>query len=192
MQKDKGFMPAFILCVIVLVTTTLLAFTNQITFEPRLALEAATVKANQLAMFPDASEFKPMELARIQAELPGVASVDLAVKDGKNAGVLIQAKSRGYGGNVPVLVAFDLTGKITNLKILSNDETPGLGKKVEDKSFFGQFIGKMTDKPFTIKADETDKTRIDAIAGATISSRAVNEAMNQASSAFRMVASEVK
>ena len=55
-------MPAFILCVIVLVTTTLLAFTNQITFEPRMALEAATVKANQLAMFPDASEFKPMEL----------------------------------------------------------------------------------------------------------------------------------
>lgn len=185
-------MPAIILCVIVLVTTTLLAFTNQITYEPRLALEAATAKANQLAMFPDASEFKPMELSAVQASLPGVVSANLAVKDSQNIGVLIQAKSRGYGGNVPVLVAFDLTGKITNMKILSNDETPGLGKKVEDESFFGQFIGKMSDKPFTIKADETDKTRIDAIAGATISSRAVNEAMNQAASAFRMVASEVK
>lgn len=185
-------MPALILCLIVLVTSTLLAFTNQITYEPRLALEAATAKANQLAMFPDASEFRPMEIGDVQAAYPGLVSANLAIKDGQTIGILIQAKSRGYGGNVPVLVAVDPEGSITNLKILSNDETPGLGKKIEDPGFFGQFIGKTADKLFTIKSDEPDKTHIDAIAGATISSRAVNEAMNQAVSAYQMLASEVK
>lgn len=192
MQKDKGYMPAIILCIICLVTTGLLALTNQLTYGPRLVLEAAALKANQQEMFPTASEFKQLDIEALKAQYPGVVSVAIARNADGAAGVLIQSSSRGYAGSVPVLVAIDKAGLILNLKYLTNDETPGLGKKVEDRKFFGQFIGKKTDKPFTVKFNESGKTSIDAVAGATISSRAVTEAVNAADSIYLKIAAEVK
>jgi len=185
-------MPAIILCVICLVTTALLAVTNQITYLPRLELEAAALKADQQTLFPNAAEFTPIDITAHQAKYPGVTSALVAKSATGVVGVLIRTASRGYGGDVPVLLAFDKSGQILRMKYLSNDETPGLGKKVENQAFFGQFIGKSTDKLFTVKATETYKTRIDAVAGATISSRAVTEAINAAASIFKLIAAEVK
>jgi len=185
-------MPAFILCVICLITTILLALTNQITFGPKLILEAAALKATQQELFPAAVDFLPMDIEALKAQYPSVESVIVAKSADGAIGVVIQASSRGYGGTVPVLVAIDKAGQIVNLKYLRNDETPGLGKKVEDKLFYGQFIGKKTDKPFTVKPNESGKVSIDAVAGATISSRAVTEAINATTSVYQKISAEVK
>lgn len=185
-------MPAIILCVICLVTTALLAVTNQITYAPRLSLEAAALKADQQELFPSATEFKPIDITSFKEQFPGVASALVARSASGAEGVLIRSSSRGYGGDVPVLIALDKSGKILRMKFLSNDETPGLGKKVENQTYFGQFIGKQTDKLFTVKTNEAEKIRIDAVAGATISSRAVTEAINAAASLFKKISAEVK
>lgn len=193
MQKDKGFMPAIILTMICLVTTFLLALTNQFTFLPRLQLEAETARADQQAMFATASTFDEIDLAGREADFRGIQSAFVA-RDAAKAtlGFVIKSSYRGYGSNVPVLVAIDNSGKILNLKILANEETPGLGKKVENKSFYSQFAGKSISKAFTVNPAETSKVKIDAVAGATISSRAVTEAINQAAAAAIKLAAEVK
>lgn len=185
-------MPAIILCVICLVTTALLALTNQMTYAPRIELEAAAIKANQQELFPNATDFKELDITALKTQFTGVSSIMVARSATAVEGVLIRSASRGYGGNVPILIALDPTGKLINMKYLSNDETPGLGKKVQDKAFYSQFIGKKTDKPFTVKLNEAGKVSIDAVAGATISSRAVTEAINAAASAFQKIAAEVK
>jgi electron transport complex protein RnfG len=62
--------------------------------------------------------------------------------------------------------------------VLSNDETPGLGKKVEQNTFLRQFVNRAADKLFALKVESSKQLPIDAVSGATISSRAVTESVN--------------
>ena len=90
---------------------------------------------------------------------------------GAQVGLVIRVGMRGYGGPVPILVGLDLAGRVLALSVASPaeglKETPGLGLKADEKWFSDQFIG----------ADSTVRLRkeggtIDAISGATITSRA--------------------
>ena len=77
-----------------------------------------------------------------------------------------------------------MDGKIHDIQVIKDDETPGLGKKVRDKAFLSPFIGKAATEVFSVRPDETDLTRIDSVSGATISSRAVAEAVNKACAVY--------
>lgn len=193
MSKDNGFMPAIILTVIVLVTTGLLALTSSLTQTARDEQAVLAANANRIAVYPTAATFDPIDLAKYTAEYPGISEAYVA-RDaaGKLIGYLYQSAFRGYAGNVPVLVAITPDNKISNAKVLDNDETPGLGKKVAEAGFIGQFTGLDATKIYSVKPNETDKVQLDAIAGATISSNAVTRAVNQAAALHQLVATEVK
>jgi electron transport complex protein RnfG len=99
----------------------------------------------------------------------------LAKKDNKDLGYIIKAQIKGYGGPIDMLVGFDFNGVIQGIKILTQNETPGLGAKIievrsgENRPWFlKQFEGK------NVKDLELGKD-IQAITAATISSRAVLE-----------------
>jgi Na+-translocating ferredoxin:NAD+ oxidoreductase RnfG subunit len=82
------------------------------------------------------------------------------------------ATAQGFGG----LITVKLTLKdqvVTELTIETPDEIPGMGQTASEEAFTSQFIGKIG--PFTYRADG-----IDAITGATITSTAVLDAINQA------------
>lgn len=79
-------------------------------------------------------------------------------------------------------VAFDEEGTITNVIGMDNTETPGLGTKVQLPDFTDQFLGRAAE-PLTI--DD-----IDAVTGATISSKAALAAVNEAIEAYRSAAGE--
>jgi electron transport complex protein RnfG len=193
MSKDNGYIPAIILTIIVLVTTGLLALTSGLTQAARDAQAVAAANANRLAVYPTAGKFEPIDLTPYAAEIPGVTEAYI-VHDGNGAliGYLYQSEFRGYASEVPVLVAISPNSRIVKALVLENDETPGLGKKVADESFIGQFVGLDTTKVYTVKPNETDKTLLDAIAGATISSTAVTRAINQANALHQLVVTEVK
>jgi electron transport complex protein RnfG len=79
--------------------------------------------------------------------------------------------STGYGGPIVLLVGVDTKeGKITGLKVLEHQETPGLGSNVAEAGFLSQFLGKSLESPFRVGED------VQAVSGATISSRAVARA----------------
>ena len=100
------------------------------------------------------------------------------------AGYVITAQAKGYGGQVPVMVAFGADGAIASVRFLDNSETPGLGQKVKDDAFQGQFSG-MAAEAFTL--DD-----IDAVTGATISSRAATTAINAAIEVYQSLQSDGK
>ena len=85
----------------------------------------------------------------------------------------VTASAQGFGGPVAVTAAFDADGKITYIKIGDDSfsETAGLGAKALEDSFQAQFIG----KAMPLKLSD-----IDAIAGATVTSTAVVDALNAA------------
>lgn len=193
MSKDNGFMPAIILTVIVLITTGLLALTSGLTQAARDEQAVIAANANRLAVYPTAATFEPIDLAKYTAEHPGVSEA-FVVRDsaGQLIGYLYQSAFRGYAGNVPVLVAISPDSKVSKALVLDNDETPGLGKKVADAGFIGQFTDLDATRVYSVKPNETDKVQLDAIAGATISSNAVTRAVNQATALHQLVAAEVK
>lgn len=84
----------------------------------------------------------------------------------------------GYSGRVEIMVGIDPEGIIQNIEVLAHKETPGLGTKIADAKFKDQFIGKMLGTfDFRVTKDGGD---VDAISGATISSRAFTEAVLEA------------
>ena len=76
------------------------------------------------------------------------------------------------------MIAISNEGIISGVRVLSNEETPGLGKKVEGSAFLQQFFLKPADRKFALSAQSGQDQQVDAISGATISSRAVTEAVN--------------
>ena len=99
-------------------------------------------------------------------------------KNGLN-GTVVEASAKGYGGPINLLVGIDKDGKVIDVAVVSHLETPGLGAKIEEKKFIGQFKGKGVSE-MVLKKDSGNNDGIDAIAAATISSRAVTKAVKEA------------
>ncbi|MDY0273923.1 MAG: FMN-binding protein [Desulfomicrobium sp.] len=112
-----------------------------------------------------------------------------SLKDGKLLAVAMEAGGKGYGGDVNVLVGFDVAkDAILGISITTHKETPGLGSRVEDPSFTKQFRGLPLDKA-ALKRDGGD---IDAVSGATFSSLGASSAANQAAKWYESIKDSIK
>lgn len=123
----------------------------------RMSFESSLKEA-----LPGAESYKEAEMGIFEGE-----------KRGEVIGWVFTASPQGYGGKIGMLVGINLEGRVTGVKILSQKETPGLGVNILKPSFLSQFINKTADDPLEPKKD------IDAITGATISSRAVSSGVRQ-------------
>jgi electron transport complex protein RnfG len=97
----------------------------------------------------------------------------IARKEDKIIGYIVQSYGKGYSSYIDILVAVDTDFKVEKIGILDQKETPGLGDEVDTAAFKNQFEGKNVDHLKVVKTDTTED--IQAISGATISSRAVAE-----------------
>ncbi len=102
--------------------------------------------------------------------------------DGKLAGWVTKSAGQGYADKIEILIGFDPgMDKITGLFVLDQKETPGLGNKILEDTWRGQFLEKSTAKPLTpVKGKSRAPNEINAITGATISSKAVTDIINTA------------
>lgn len=143
------------LLVICLVVAAVVSFVNELTKTRYAALQAeeqaramATVFGKEAVDFSEVGE--------------GVYRISL---DGAELGYCVQTVTAGFGGDMALTVGFDGAGAVVGVQILSHSETPGLGARVDDAAYLSQYIGKSGD--LVLGED------VDAISGATISSRAV-------------------
>ena len=103
--------------------------------------------------------------------------------EGNFIGAAIKTYSKnGFGGKIELMVGMLANGIINKVSVLSQAETPGLGANMVNDKFKGQFDGK-DPKTFTLKVKK-DGGDVDAITAATISSRAVSEAIKKAADGF--------
>ena len=108
------------------------------------------------------------------------------VKDaqGDDLGAAVESTTMGFGGNLKVMVGFDLDGKILGYTLLEHAETPGLGAKADkwfQKGEKGDIVGKSPAEPLTVSKDGG---QVDAITASTITSRAFLLAVNNAYNAY--------
>ena len=174
MKSLKEYLvPTITLFVICLVATALLGVTNQVTAPiiEQLAIETE-IKSRQV-VFADAKSFGEAEILADGTSV--VAALDEA---GNTIGHVVVNTAKGYGGDISVMTGVDAEGKVTGVNILSHAETAGLGAKAAEQDFRDRFIGLVNG--ITVSKDKAGDNSIDAITGATITSRAVTEAVNAA------------
>ena len=195
MAASKAFMKdALILFAITLVSGICLGFVYDITKGP---IEQATIAANNKTyqqVLSTASSFADMEGSEAAvadlnasgalASFGGVAVE--SVLEGTDAsgavvGYVINSLSNdSYGGAVKISVGFAANGAITGVGIREINDTPGLGLKAKEADFRDQYIGKNEDSLVVTKMGASTSNEIDAISGATVTSKAVTNAVNAA------------
>ncbi len=186
------------LAAICLVAAAALAVTYRMT---RPTIEARTradrVEALKVVL-PDAVEFSQ----RISGEkIDYYRGFD---RDGELAGYAFIGEARGYSSDISVMVGIDPSGEIAGIEILSQQETPGLGTRAVEvpatRTFWEALLGREAEEPpgrplfqeqfsgktvdrLEVVTGETE-TEIEALTGATITSRAITEAVKQSLQAF--------
>lgn len=166
--------PVLVLFVIAVVISGALAYVNDLTAPIIAENDRKVADAARAEVLPDADAFTQVELTEDMKKSTGATEMYKADND---AGYVITASTSGYGGALPVMVGLDKDGKIVRIKVMQNEETPGLGKKVEDTSYTDQFKN--------LAGGETGS--VTTIAGATISSKAVIVAVDGAFEAYNAV-----
>lgn len=141
------------------ISAALLSWVYLIT-KPKIELYARQAFENSLReVIPAAVSFREVK--------KGNQIIYEGLTNGNVKGSAFALAPQGYSGKIEMLVGVDREGKVSGIKILNQRETPGLGANVIKQKFLNQFLGKSSQDPLEPKKD------IDAITGATISSRAV-------------------
>ena len=154
----KNIKSVCILVAICSVMALLLAMTNQFTAPIIEKNNAAAANAALLEVMPEGTGFDSVDLSGYT--LP--ASVVEAHKETSGKGYVIQLSVTGYGTNMVIMCGVSADNKVTGAVCLSSNET--LGK---EKEYGKNFTGK-------------DAAAVDAISGATVSSKAVIRCVNSA------------
>lgn len=184
---------AFILFAITLVAGILLGVVYQVTKEP-IAYQAklAQDRANQ-SVFAAASTFEDVEVKETTALADYTGVTIESVKEARDAsgnglGYVIQVKSKGYGDFITYTVGITNDSNINGISIISIAETPGLGMNAE-KVIVPQFVDKAATAFSVVKNGQLSDagTQVEAISGATITSRAVTNGVNAAVAYFENV-----
>ena len=171
-MKRQILTPALSLFLICAITTLLLAVSNQATKGPIAELEAQTALEAQQTVLPSAASFESRTAADGTAYSVGLDS------SGQSVGYVFTTSASGYGGLIKVMTGLDTSGAITGVELLEISETAGLGMNAQRESFRNQFVGLSGSVQVTKSA--AGEGEITALTGATITSRAVANAVNQA------------
>ena len=199
---------ALILFAITLVAGLLLGVVYEVTKAPReKQAELTRINAFKTVFtdyFEDNEEYKDVDSKKIDFEDIDLSAIDdfkenlkkagysekkvivneavTAVVDDKEVGYAVTVTSKeGYGGDIKFTVGFLKNGTVTGISYLSISETAGLGMEAKNSSFIKSFVGKSGGQ-FIVNKDNSSglPNEIDAISGATITTRAITNGVNAA------------
>ncbi len=166
----------FILGIICAIASGLLAGVNFIT-KPRILAQAKAEEESSLKqVLPEAVRFSEVKSGE---EIIYYKAYD---KAGNLVGVAFKAPAKGYSSTIETIAGMTKDGVITAIKILNQSETPGLGARIIEPEFTGQFINK----------NVPALNDVQAITGATISSQAVIDAVKKKAQEIKVLIKDEK
>lgn len=186
-RKNDNFMKdALILFAITLVLGLCLGLVYKVTKEP---IDKAAEEAKQIA-YQKVYDGKDIEIVEDEAltksaveyvseKYAATIQEAVVVKDtsGTELGKAYIVSAKGYGGDVTLSVGIDTEGVVTGMDVITMNETAGLGANCTKPEFKEQFKGKTGELSVT-KSGNAGEDEIDALSGATITSKAVTSAVN--------------
>lgn len=163
--------PVIVLTCICLVVSVLLAYVNSVTAPIIAEAEQRTAQEAMAEVLPEADSFDPINIDGLPER------VDEVYRAENGSGYVFMLTTKGYGGDMKLICGINADGTIETCKTLSHSETSGLGSKTAEDPYRNQYCGKSADT----------LGEVDAISGATISSTAYMNAVQDAFEAFGMV-----
>ena len=188
MKIDSKFITrvAGTLTAICLVVAALLGGVNAITADKIAAINFANTAASLAAVSEGADDFPTLSLtdAMTAAASAGGAKLTEAYEvkaAGETMGYAFKVVASGSQGNIEMIVGIDADNAVTGVSIVNNKETAGIGSKVMENNalpsgtgVLDQFIGMSGAGSLTVGKN------VDAISGATVSSKGVTKGVNAA------------
>jgi len=171
--KTSAFL--FVTAVIVV---AMLVFSHSLTLQP-IEYKYAQARAAVIRdVFPHADDYTDYQPAE---GFPGnIAGVTECTANGVFMGYVVELFVEGYSGTIDLMVGISSTeGAMTGMRVISHTETPGLGALIVKDTFFRRYDNRAL-KPLTVVRAGAGEYEIDALASATISTRAVTNAVNEA------------
>lgn len=132
---------------------------------------------------PNVAQSEELLDAQGQPAVKGSRVFRCSTADGRLAGWAVQTSGTGFVDKISLVFGVSADGqRITGLKVIENVETPGLGNKIAEDKWAGQYANLDATKEIAVKKGPADAARneIQAITGATWSSRYVTDIVNQA------------
>ncbi|MDE7254103.1 MAG: RnfABCDGE type electron transport complex subunit G [Acetatifactor sp.] len=185
---------AGILFAITLIAGVMLGFVYELTKEPIRIQQEKAIQEACMAVFPDSGEncvFEQIQyvpesetMEELAAQGVTIGSVYSARMQGEADNTLMgyvveSVTSEGYGGEIVLYVGVAVDGSVGGVSILDISETPGLGMEAP-KVLTPQFAGKNVESFTYTKTGSRAESEVDAISGATITTKAVVNAVNGA------------
>lgn len=178
------------LTIITVVAGFLLGYVYDITKQPIADMQEKTKQEAYMKVFPQAASFENLgsidettEQSVLQnAQIEGVnilEALNAVDASGSKLGYVITAVSHdGYGGDIKISMGISLEGTVLGVEILEISETAGLGMKADTDDFKKQFRDKTVGSFTYTKSGATQDSEIDAISGATFTTKAFVNAVN--------------
>ena len=180
---------ALILMAFSLILGGILGAVYQITLPAITAAEEQKKQEAYQAVFADAESFEELEYDQAAADemmsaggfKDSIDNVQKAIVGGEVAGYVVTVTAKdGSQGSITMSVGVRNDGTVNSYSITSIAETPGLGMKAVEPDFIAKFEGKQVEKFVVVKTEATADYEIEAIAGSTITTDAVANAVNAA------------
>ena len=199
MKKNTILKDAMILTVITLIAGGLLGLVYEVTKKPIANQQEKEKQEAYKAVFEDADtvevcvEAEDADLASALKEQGFEAQKINEIMEAKDAsgetlGYAVNVTtSEGYGGDITFSMGVQLDGTLNGISILSISETAGLGMNATKDEFKNQFSDKNAEAFEVTKAGASADNEINAISGATITSKAVTGGVNAGICAFNYV-----
>ncbi len=186
MAKAKEILAnAVVLFLITAVVAALLAGANLLTKE-KIAENSLLAEQKALAEVIKAETFEQTaDLALLETVDP-VTAAYYAKNGDATVGYCIKVTPSGYGGAMELVFGVDKDLNITGVSVLSHGETAGLGANITKETFRSQFVGKR--EIAGVAKSGAKENEIQALSGATISSKAMTSGANTALAAATFLA----
>ncbi|NLL69544.1 MAG: RnfABCDGE type electron transport complex subunit G [Epulopiscium sp.] len=180
---NEIFKMGLILCAITLLAGFSLGSVYEITKEP---IAEQKQKAQQVAMQAVLKKAERFEMTdQAMDETQEVKEIQIGYQGDQIVGYVMKVVTKGYGGEIEMMVGMDQDGVIEGIKILRHAETPGLGAKAQEQTFCDQYANKSAEQELWVtKSTPTTEQEIEALTGATITTNAVTEGVNTALKMF--------
>jgi len=183
-KKDTFINMVVSLFAITIISGFSLGYVNEMTIDP-IREGKIERKVNALKLVLPQFDNNPVEDVQLIKSDLAKDSVEVFPAFSNNQFVgaaVIGSTEKGFSGLIKLMVGFKPDGTIQNIVVLEQKETPGLGTKMKDEKFLAQFREK---KPsaFNLKVTK-DGGEVDALTGATITSRAFGVAVQMAYDEF--------
>jgi electron transport complex protein RnfG len=168
--------PAFSLLVIAAISTAALALVRGITLEPIENQRKITQERVKIEVLPQASGFREISVVKSGS----IVSIFEGLNENELVGYVLELAPSGYSGAIHMMVGISaIENKLAGMRVMKHTETPGLGSLATEEKFYRKYDGRDL-VPIRVVRTNAAENEIETITSATITTRAITNAVNEA------------